>query len=112
MRYEVKLGSRFKRAFKRLWKKYHSLDKDLECLIEALEQNALVGADLGNGVRKVRMPIRDKGKGKSHGARVITYTTLISVEEGSVTLLTIYDKSEQGSITDREIRELLADLQH
>lgn len=112
MKYEVKLGSRFKRAFKRLWKKYHSLDKDLEGLIEELEQDAAIGADLGNGVRKVRMPIRDKGKGKSHGARVITYTTLISIKEGTVTLLTIYDKSEQSNITDREIRKLLEDLQY
>lgn len=76
MKYEIELGSKFKHSFKRLRKKYHSLDKDLESLVTELVQNPTVGADLGNGVRKVRMAISDKGKGKSHGARVITYTTI------------------------------------
>ncbi|WP_288738383.1 type II toxin-antitoxin system RelE/ParE family toxin [uncultured Parabacteroides sp.] len=71
MKYEIELGSKFKHSFKRLRKKYHSLDKDLESLVTELVQNPTVGADLGNGVRKVRMAISDKGKGKSHGARVI-----------------------------------------
>ena len=65
---------------------------------------------MGNGVRKVRMAISDKGKGKSHGARVITYTTIISVEEGIITLLAIYDKAEQNTITEKEISLLLKEI--
>ena len=65
MKYEIELGSKFKHSFKRLRKKYHSLDKDLESLVTELVQNPTVGADLGNGVRKVRMAISD-----------ITYTTI------------------------------------
>lgn len=110
MRYEVNLGKKFKKDFKRLWKKYRSLDKDLEKLIDSLEQDPTQGADLGNNLHKVRMAISAKGKGKSHGARVITYTALVSVDEGTVTLLTLYDKSEQDSIGQKEINELLAEL--
>ena len=86
------------------------MKSDLRELVKELMQNPTVGADLGNGVRKVRMAISDKGKGKSHGARVITYTTIISVEEGIITLLAIYDKAEQNTITEKEISLLLKEI--
>lgn len=111
MRYEVKLGSRFKQAFKRLQKKYRSIDKDLELLITELEQNPALGTDLGNGIRKVRMAISDKGKGKSHGARVITHTAIVSVEEGVITLVTLYDKTDQSTITMQEIAKLIKEAE-
>ena len=110
MNYEVKLGDKFKQAFKRLRKKYKSLDNDLEKLITVLEHTPALGADLGHGVRKVRLSISSKGKGKSHGARVITHTAIISVENGVVTLLAIYDKAEQSTITEKEIKALLQEL--
>ena len=56
-------------------------------------------------------PISAKGKGKSHGARVITHTAVISVREGVVTLLAIYDKAEQSTITSKEIEQLLRELE-
>ena len=55
------------------------------------------------------MAISDKGKGKSGGARVITYTVEVDEASGTVTLLTIYDKGERESITSREIGLLLAE---
>ncbi len=111
MKYEVKLSGSFKKAFKRLWKKYRSLDFDLEELITELEQNPETGTNLGNGIRKVRMAISSKGKGKSHGARVITHTAFVSVEEGVITLLTLYDKAEQTTITEKEISLLIKQLE-
>lgn len=110
MRYEVNLGKSFQKAFKRLHKKYHSLDDDLEELINELEQGSTRGADLGHGLRKVRMTITDKSKGKSHGARVITHTAIISIQKGIITLLAIYDKEEQDTITRKEISQLLKEL--
>lgn len=56
------------------------------------------------------MQISDKGRGKSHGARIITYTTIIDIEDGIITLLAIYDKEEQSTITKKEIQQLLAEL--
>ena len=62
---------------------------------------------MGGGVRKVRMAIRSKGKGKSGGARVITFSVVVAIEETEINLLYIYDKSERESISMSEIQELL-----
>ena len=110
MNYSIDTLPSFDKKVKKLAKKYKSLKSDLRELVKELVQNPTVGVDLGNGVHKVRMAISDKGKGKSHGARVITYTTIISVEEGVITLLAIYDKAEQSTITEREIALLLKEL--
>ncbi len=100
----------FVKKVKRLAKKYRSIIRDLQQLEEELKANPLLGVDLGNNLRKVRMGIASKGKGKSAGARVITHTAIISVEDGQITLLTIYDKSEQENISDIELRELVANI--
>lgn len=57
------------------------------------------------------MAISDKGKGKSHGERIITYTAIITVEEGIITLLAIYDKAEQDTISDKEIARLIQEIE-
>lgn len=72
--------------------------------------NPFEGVDLGLGVRKVRMSIRSKGKGKSGGARVITYSLTVDDEDVNLTLLTIYDKSERSTISDKEIKDLLKSI--
>ncbi len=101
----------FRKELKRLKKKYRTIDLDYLHLIEELETNPYSGTDLGKGVRKVRMAITAKGKGKSHGARVITYTdAIISIEQGTLYLLTIYDKADRTTISDKEITELIQAL--
>lgn len=63
--------------------------------------------DLGDGIHKVRVAISSKNIRKSEGARIITDTTaILSLEKGVITLLYIYDKSERGNISDKEIDEL------
>ena len=62
MNYIVKLTTRFKKKYKKLSKKYHSLEEDVDNVVSQLISNPFIGADLGNGVRKVRMAISDKGK--------------------------------------------------
>lgn len=54
--------------------------------------NPFLGDDLGSGIRKVRMAIASKGKGKSGGARILTLNLLLDTESMEITLLTIYDK--------------------
>lgn len=107
----VRPGKTFAKKLKRLSKKYRSLISDLKALEIELTKTPTPGVDLGNGLRKIRMKISDKGKGKSGGARVIAHTAIVSVEDGVITLLTIYDKSEMESITDAELRELLTEIQ-
>lgn len=107
MKYRIDTYIEFDKEFKRLSKKYYSLKSDLTALVKELEQNPTLGADLGNGLHKVRMSIASKGKGKSHGARVITHTAIVSVEDGVITLLYIYDKADQDTISDKELIDLM-----
>jgi mRNA-degrading endonuclease RelE of RelBE toxin-antitoxin system len=53
------------------------------------------------------LAISSKGKGKSGGARIITQ---VRVTKFAVVLLSIYDKSEQGDISDQQIKLLLSQL--
>ena len=88
---------------KKLAKKYKSLADDLEVLKKELIENPKIGVSLGENVRKIRMAIASKGKGKSGGARVITCDVLIDIENTDIYLLTIYDKNEQDDISYNEI---------
>ena len=106
MNCNVRPGKKFLSEFKRLYKHYKSLKGDVDALVVSLKDNPTQGADLGGGIRKVRMAITSKGTGKSGGARVITLTVLVSVTDLDVWLLTLYDKSERETITDSEIAEL------
>lgn len=54
------------------------------------------------------MAIKSKGKGKSGGARVITN---IVIDKTTVYLLSVYDKSEKDALTNKEIEELLKNLE-
>ena len=47
--------------------------EDYNVLLQELKQNPQAGIDLGGGLRKIRMKINSKGKGKSGGARVISF---------------------------------------
>ena len=78
---------------------------DLERLIAELTEEPRSGTALGQDCYKVRMAIRSKGKGRSGGARVIT---CVKVVKNMVILLTVYDKSETDTISDKELGRLLA----
>lgn len=51
------------------------------------------------------MSIKSKGKGKSSGARVITFNYLLEDDNREITLMTVYDKLERETISDKEIIE-------
>lgn len=106
MNCRITVTNDFLRNLKHLAKKYKSIKADIALLGEELCNNPLQGADLGHGIRKVRIAITSKGKGKSGEARVITYNVLVSTSDTEIKLLAIYDKSEKSTITDTEIQEL------
>lgn len=110
MRVDIRLGEEFKRQFKRLKKKYPSLTDDLKIFSLDLRANPQQGVSLGARLYKVRMAIAAKGKGKSGGARVITYRLLATQERIEITLLTIYDKNEIDNLSDDYLRSLVKDL--
>lgn len=107
MNYRISTFPSFDREFKSLAKHYKSLKQDLLTLADDLLKDPEMGTSLGNNLRKVRMSITSKGKGKSGGARVITYTVLLTQVDSEIKLLTIYDKSERASISDKELLDLL-----
>lgn len=104
MSFNVLTTSDFKKDSKRLVKKYKSLKNEILDLILSLEENPAQGIPLGSDCYKIRLAIKSKGKGKSGGASVVAY---VKVMNNNVFLLTIYDKSEQDNISDKELKELL-----
>ena len=107
MSYSVKTIPQFDKSIKKLAKKYPSLKNEFIRLVKNLEQNPKQGIPLGNHCYKIRIAIKSKGKGKSGGARVLTH---IVIHDNIVYLLTIYDKSDKESLTDKELKELLENV--
>lgn len=72
MNYSIIFDDSFEKEVKRLNKRYPSLKQDLLALQKEIYVNPQTGTDLGGGLRKIRMKITSKGRGKSGGARVIS----------------------------------------
>lgn len=106
MSYNVELSANFKKEAKRLSKKYPSLKIELSELFEQLEENPTIGTPLGNDIYKIRLAIASKNKGKSGGARVLSF---VKVTENSVLLFSIYSKGEVDSLSDKKIQDLIKD---
>ncbi len=106
MSYSVQLSANFKKEAKKLVKKYASLKTELAELFSELEKNPTLGTPLGNDVYKIRLAIASKGKGKSGGARVLTF---VKVTGTSVLVFSIYNKGDRNNISDNEIEALLKD---
>ncbi len=94
----------FRKEVKRLTKKYPSLKTELAELFTELEENPTTGTPLGNDIYKIRLAIASKNKGKSGGARVLSF---VKVTQTTVLLFSIYNKGEIDNITDKEIKELI-----
>jgi len=60
----------------------------------------------------VPMAIASKGRGKSGGARVITYNVQQKADdEVLITLMTIYDKSDIENVSDDYLRSLVQEIE-
>lgn len=84
-------------------KKFSSIKNEFATLISSILIDPKSGISIGNNCFKIRLAIGSKGKGKSGGARVVTY---IYVETETVYLLTIYDKGEKS-----ELKEMIEGLE-
>lgn len=116
MKIEINVTESFKKAARPLIRKYRSfLDDLLEMELELLKKPE-TGKSLGNSVYKIRLAIKSKNKGKSGGARVISYLERIEskdkhgLKEITVNLLTVYDKADQETIKDAELKELIQNI--
>jgi mRNA-degrading endonuclease RelE of RelBE toxin-antitoxin system len=97
----------FERELKKLSKRYSSIKSDLAATIVSLKENPALGESLGNNCFKVRMAISSKNKGKSGGARVITW---VKITDEIIFLISIYDKSDADTISDKELLSRVKDL--
>ena len=77
---------------------------DLLEVINELEENPKLGTPIGKECYKIRIAVTSKGKGKSGGARIITY---VRIQNNTVFLMDIYDKSDQATISDKELLWLI-----
>jgi hypothetical protein len=110
----VQITKSFKIAVKPLLKRHPLLAKDLLNLEAELKINPKLGTPLGHNIYKIRLKISSKGKGKSGGARIISLleSTLIGLvntqdENVTVNLITIYDKADTATISDKELKDLI-----
>ncbi len=103
MNYKIEYIDTFEKQLRKLLKKYPSLKNDLSDLVASLKSNPLQGTSLGNDFYKIRLAITSKSKGKSGGARVIVS---VKITRQVVYFAAIFDKSDQASISDKELKWL------
>lgn len=108
MSYNIIVTLRFEKELKRLAKRFSSLKNEFAQLISNATQNPETGTFIGNSCYKIRLAVSSKRKGKSGGARVITY---LHIETETIYLLTIYDKGERAGIKPNDLKEIVNSLQ-
>ena len=107
----IKPSDEFCRQAKRFAKKFKSFVEDLTAFQRDLQQNPLLGVDLGGGRRKVRLNVNSKNKGKRGGMRIMTYQMEQCHNILYIFLITVYDKSECSNVSDRYINQIIKELQ-
>ena len=106
----VSVSDDFAREAKRLAKKYRSFKNDYAEFLKSIKENPLQGDEITKNIRKIRMAIGSKGKGKSGGARVITFNILTDVQNGQVVLLLIYDKEDASTVKSNVVKQMVRDM--
>ncbi len=108
----IRFADEFEKELYRLSKKYRHIKKDIKPIIDELEQGNLSGNRLsGFGsdiyIYKVRLKNSNVKKGKSGGYRLIY---LVESTKNSILLLTIYSKSEQADIINKELKSIIQEF--
>lgn len=110
MNFDIEATEVFRKSLKALAKRHRSLKQDFEVFTRSLQNNPFQGDELSPGLRKIRMAISSKGRGKSGGARVITYTVIAKENEGCIYLIDIYDKTDYSTIDINIVQKMIKDL--
>jgi mRNA-degrading endonuclease RelE of RelBE toxin-antitoxin system len=108
MSYNIIPTHRFEKELKRLARRFPSLKNEFAEFIEEIAQKPESGTFIGNNCYKIRLAIGSIGKGKSGGARVITYLYIVTE---TVYLLTIYDKGEKEDLKPNELKDIVDSLE-
>ena len=102
MIFKIEATPNFARELKPLLKKYPSLKTEIRELEEKLRLEPTSGIPPGKNCYKIRLAIASKGRGKSGGARIITY---VIIDDKTVFLVSVYDKSEKGDISEIDLQK-------
>lgn len=102
MNYKTQIDDQFSKEFKKLLKKFPSLKNDFQIVLDNIEKELTLADDLGNGFKKIRINIKSKGKGSKGGGRIITYESIVAINNKLVIFVSIYNKGDYDSI-DLEI---------
>lgn len=108
----IRFADEFEKELYRLSKKYRHIKKDIKPIIDELEQGNLSGNRLSGFasdiyIYKVRAKNSNVKKGKSGGYRLIY---LVESEKSSILLLTIYSKSEQADISNKQLKSIIQEF--
>ena len=106
----ISVSDDFAKEAKRLAKKYPSFKQDYKEFLDSIKENPLQGDEITKNIRKIRMAIKAKGKGKSGGARVITFNILTDIENGHVVFLLLYDKEDASTVKVNVVKQLVRDM--
>jgi mRNA-degrading endonuclease RelE of RelBE toxin-antitoxin system len=107
---QVEASLTFNRNLRALAKKYRSIRRDIQPVIEQLEKGELPGDQIpgiGYAVFKLRVRNSDTQKGKSGGYRLIYYVKTAT----GIILLTIYAKSEQINIAVEDVQRIVTEYE-
>jgi mRNA-degrading endonuclease RelE of RelBE toxin-antitoxin system len=108
MSFEIIPTPNFQKEAKKLSKKYFSLQSDLAPLLDKLIENPVLGNEIFKNCYKIRFSIKSKNKGKSGGGRLITF---VKVVQNEVYLLSIFDKSDQETVSDQLLKDILKGIE-
>ena len=106
----ISVSDDFAKEAKRLAKKYPSFKQEYKDFLVSIKNNPLQGDEITKKIRKIRMAIKAKGKGKSGGARVITFNILTDIENGQVVFLLLYDKEDASTVKVNVVKQLVRDM--
>lgn len=106
----ISVSDDFAKEAKRLAKKYPSFKQNYKDFLVSIKNNPLQGDEITKKIRKIRMAIKAKGKGKSGGARVITFNILTDIENGQVVFLLLYDKEDASTVKVNVVKQLVRDM--
>jgi mRNA-degrading endonuclease RelE of RelBE toxin-antitoxin system len=107
---KVDKSDKFRKEIKKLRKRYDSIEKDVQPLIEQLEAGEIPGDRIVENkypVYKFRVRNSDNRRGKSSGYRIIYYT----ITPAAILLTTIYSKSDRQNISNKEVEDIIGEYE-
>lgn len=111
MKNKIVTSPLFDKRYKRFKKKFPSLENELAEFVKLIDENPRLGVLITDNVYKIRLASSDKNSGKSGGFRIITFVVNeVSTAQFEISLLIIYDKSEESSFDKSKIKKIIKDL--